>query len=117
MSRQVDRSALTDEVKLPGKCGCKGTPHEHDWVKLRKNRSYTDDISIQGAQEIGYGEVALTLLRVHVAEWNLLDDEGDSLPITVETLNNLSDADGAAIQAAINKLGEKPANQSKLPNA
>jgi hypothetical protein len=116
MSRQIDRTALTDEIPLPGKCACPEKPHLRDWVKLRKLRSYTDDIAINAAQEEGYAAVALTLLRIHVAEWNLLGDDGEPLPITAETLNNLPGADGAAIQVAINQLGEKPKNKTELPN-
>ena len=116
MSRQVDRSAITDEIKFPGKCQCKGEIHPYDWFKLRKLRSYTDDIAIQGAREENYGVVARVLMEVHVADWNLLDDDGEPLPITPYTLNNLSEADGVVIQKAINELGRQPKNQAALPN-
>lgn len=116
MSRQIDRSALTDEIKFPGKCQCKGEPHAYDWFRLRKLRSYTDDIAIRGAQEEGYGVVARVLMEVHLAEWNLLDDDGDPLPIIPYTLNNLAELDGAAVQQAINKLPKQPKNKAALPN-
>ena len=78
--RFVDRTAVE---RLPlGPCDCPGTPHDEDWAELRKEISGAD------WYVIAQGDTGRSLALV-VADWNLVDNDGDRVPITAQTLTDI----------------------------
>lgn len=76
MSRFVDRGV--ERLSL-GPCRCEGTPHGEDWADVRK--------ALSGAEWylVATGDSARGLSAI-VVDWSLTDDDGEPVPVTVETL-------------------------------
>lgn len=77
-----------------GKCECPGAPHTKDWVKYRDRLEYGDWRKINAAQA---DEKQVVLFTRAVAEWNLVDLDGDLLPIEMASFDHLSTRQAAIL--------------------
>lgn len=103
MSRFVDRE---DTATLDlGPCACPGTPHESDWVKLRKQLSGGEWVTVIQ----GNTDKSLALL---IVGWNLCDDVGP-VDVNEQTVSQIDLATFKAIDDWIAANVSLP----QLPNA
>lgn len=85
-----------EPIAVPlGACYCSGTPHTEDIVYLVPELSMPSGLALralvlQGAQGMDPIEVQRKLgdlwLQVAIVDWTFLDDEGDPIPVTADTV-------------------------------
>ena len=114
MPRFVDRNA-TQMVEL-GPCDCPvdPKPHDKDWVKLRENLSYADLLRLSDAMAQGNEMAIRFMLRVRLADWNLVNTNGKKAAITDAIISELDQETAGKIVEAINSISPE---DDQLPNA
>lgn len=80
------------EVRLDG-CYCPGTPHDVDIVYLAPSLSMAGGMAAQSAMRDGFGDalrlqelLAEVWVRHGVVGWNLVDEDGQDLPLDPSTI-------------------------------
>lgn len=120
MSRFADPSA-TDVLVLPGGCQCPGSPHDADeWTyRTELGDSEQKRAALAGfdlaTSKVDWIAAQDALIGVAGVSWNLVDEDGEPVPFTLNAIRLLDmatrDAMAEAVDAAVT------ASQQPLPNA
>lgn len=120
MSRFADPSA-TAVLVLPGGCQCPGSPHDADeWVyrtelgDSEQKRAAMAGFTL-GSDAVDWIAAQDALIVVAGVRWNLLDDDGDPVPFTLNAVRLLDMATRDAMAEAVDDAVS--ATQKPLPNA
>lgn len=120
MSRFADPSA-TAVLVLPGGCQCPGSPHEADeWTyRTELGDSEQKRAAIAGfdldTAKVDWIAAQDKLIEVASVRWNLVDDDGDPVELSVATIRLLDQATRDAMAEAVDAA--VTASQKPLPNA
>lgn len=105
MSRFVDPVADAHEVDL-GVCECPGTPHDHDWARVR-GLSYAELGAVGrvgweiGGDHYDFNAGRLKILEFGVVSWNFQDSAGVVAGVDTAALARLRKETVDALAAAI----------------
>jgi hypothetical protein len=78
-------------------CRCAGTPHDHDTVWLRSELGPDGGYAVMRAMRNGGTDneelpelLGRAYARHGIVDWTFLDDEGEKVPVTPDTIERLS---------------------------
>jgi hypothetical protein len=114
MSHVIDRNAVK-QVDL-GPCDLPNCQYPVHWVKLGLRYSYMDKMGLADAFNNGVEQMARYRFLKRVKDWNLVDEKGRKLPITQNSLGELTEDIATQIWKAIDELDNEDA-EPDLPNA
>ena len=120
MSRFADPSA-TDVLELPGGCQCPGSPHDADEWTYRTELGDSEQKRAAlagfelGSEKVDWIAAQDALIVVAGVRWNLVDEDGEPVPFTLNAVRLLDMATRDAMAEAVDKAVS--ATQKPLPNA
>lgn len=92
-----------------GPCDCPGAPHGTDTANVKERLNFGDLRRINAASIIrdadSFGLPDAMLLWRAVDSWNKTDEKGRPLPVTLETVDELSVEQGEALLSAVSTTG------------
>ena len=122
MSQLYNGEYYVQDVDL-GPCDCPGTPHDHDWVRVRCQFTAREIVALQGsigrmddsdeADESMIDSVISQALVPYVTEWNLLDDDGEVCELSADNMARLK---SGTLLAMVRGVGAAIVASEQVPN-
>lgn len=127
MSGRFADTTATDVLELPGGCQCPGTPHDADrWVyrlelgDAEEKRAGAFGWATTNGSYFDWEAARDKLIEIASVRWNILDEQGDPVPLRVSAIRLLDeatrDAMAEAVDAAQSRFRAPPPNASAAPS-